>query len=270
MAFAPGLKRSLRTRQGQVPAELCNGDSLECVLNGHLTIVEEMADRELLTAILLLDGADQRLRYGAAPSLPAAYCRAIDGGVPIGPCAGSCGTAAYLRQAVYVPDIATDPLWAKYRDLALAHDLRACWSTPIRGADDAVIGTFAIFARSVGSPTSDEIEALEMIAEHVAQAIMWARDSGDLKGPTTEDQITAALRLVNEGGVQYPSSQWRESLLESVATLEAHVDYLEQCAAMTESTGAAEALRAAVIKCRRVISVIRAKLEADDLPESYH
>jgi hypothetical protein len=122
MAFAPGLRRSLRARQGQVPAELAEGDSLECVLNRHLAIVEKMADRELLTAILLVDGAGQRLRHGAAPSLPADYCRAIDDGVPIGPCAGSCGTAAYLGRAVYVPDIATDPLWA--------NNSTAMWAAP--------------------------------------------------------------------------------------------------------------------------------------------
>jgi hypothetical protein len=31
--------------------------------------------------------------------------------LPIGPCAGSCGTAAYRGSAVIVSDIATDPLW---------------------------------------------------------------------------------------------------------------------------------------------------------------
>jgi hypothetical protein len=269
MAFAPGLRRSLLTRQGQVPAELDDGDGLERVLNRHLMIVEEMADRELLTAIFLVDGAGQRLRHGAAPSLPADFCRALDG-ISIGPSAGSCGTAAYLGQAIYVPDIATDPLWAKHRDLASSHQLRACWSTPLRDADDAVIGTFAIFHRSVGSPTSDEIKAIEMITEHVAHAIMWAQDSGDLERPTpAKDQIEPALRLVDEAGIKYPSSQWRESLLESVARLEAHVDHLDRCAAMTASEGAAQALRASVIQCRRLISVIRAQLESDGLPDRH-
>src|SRR3982751_3506639 len=107
MPFATALGISLRTRQIQVPAELANGDSLERVLSRHLLAVEEMADRELLTSILLLDRDGQRLWHGAAPNLPADYCRSIDGS-EIGPCAGSCGTAAYLNRPVYVTNIATD------------------------------------------------------------------------------------------------------------------------------------------------------------------
>ena len=41
----------------------------------------------------------KHLRHGAAPSLPPPYTAAIDG-AEIGPCAGSCGTAAYLGEPV--------------------------------------------------------------------------------------------------------------------------------------------------------------------------
>ena len=74
------------------------------------------------------------VRHGAAPSLNETFIRAIDG-QPIGPKAGSCGTAAYRKEPVYVTDIASDPLWEDYRDIALAHGLRACWSTPIKAAE---------------------------------------------------------------------------------------------------------------------------------------
>src|SRR5690242_15709939 len=68
----------------------------------------------LLCSVVLLDADGVTLRSGAGPSLPAEYCRAIDG-VKIGPCVGSCGTAAYRRQPVVVSDIATDPLSADFR-----------------------------------------------------------------------------------------------------------------------------------------------------------
>ena len=77
----------------------------------------------LLCSVLLLDADGKTLRHGAGPSLPKEYSRIIDG-IPIGACAGSCGTAAYRRQPVIVSDIATDPLWADYRHLALPHGLR--------------------------------------------------------------------------------------------------------------------------------------------------
>ena len=64
---------------------------------------------DLLCSVLLLDADGTTLRHGAAPSLPGEYSKAVDG-VQIGPCAGSCGTAAYRKQPVIVSDIATDPL----------------------------------------------------------------------------------------------------------------------------------------------------------------
>lgn len=60
-------------------------------------------------SILILDEDGRHVRNGAAPSLPTEYVNAIDG-QPIGPNAGSCGTAAHRKEAVIVEDIATDPL----------------------------------------------------------------------------------------------------------------------------------------------------------------
>ena len=87
----------------------------------------------MLGSVLLLDDEGRTLTHGAAPSLPRAYTEAIDG-LEIGPSEGSCGTAAYDGRQVVVEDIAADPLWVDYRDLAAEHGLAACWSTPIRAA----------------------------------------------------------------------------------------------------------------------------------------
>ena len=59
--------------------------------------------------ILLLDTDGVHVHVGAAPSLPGRYSAAIEG-ASIGPAAGSCGTAMYLRRMVVVEDIETDPL----------------------------------------------------------------------------------------------------------------------------------------------------------------
>src|SRR3546814_20931313 len=82
----------------------------------------------------------------AAPSLPAEFSAAIRG-VMKGPDVGPCGTDAYMRQPVFVTDIANDPKWAKFKELALAADLRACWSAPIPGPDGEAVGAMALYYR---------------------------------------------------------------------------------------------------------------------------
>ena len=175
MSFATGLHQALELRQTDVVAELRNGDSLEDILDRHLLAVEGMSDDEILTSVLLLSTDGKHLQHGAAPTLPQPYREAIDGAA-IGPKAGSCGTAAYLGRPVYVTDIATDPLWEDYRELALPHGLRSCWSTPIRNRDGELLGTFAIYHRSLSGPTRDELGAIDMITDKVAEVITSARN----------------------------------------------------------------------------------------------
>ena len=98
---------------------------------------------------------DGRLRTVAGPSLPKHYRDAVDT-LHVGPCVGSCGTAAYLARPVQVLDVATDPLWAPYKHLALPLGLRACWSMPIVRSDGTVAATFAIYSRH--SRAASEVE----------------------------------------------------------------------------------------------------------------
>ena len=120
----------------------------------------------LLCSVLLLDADGTTLRHGAAPSLPAEYSQAVDG-AKVGPCAGSCGTAVYRKQSVVVSDIATDPLWANCREVALPYGLRACWSTPIAAQDGKVLGTFATYYREPRTPDAEH-QRLITHATHLA------------------------------------------------------------------------------------------------------
>jgi PAS domain S-box-containing protein len=121
-------------------------------------------------SILLLDADGKRVRNGAAPHLPQAYCEAIEG-APIGPAAGSCGTAAYTGESVMVGDITTDPRWIDYRALASANGLRACWSVPIKSVDGKVLGTFAFYFDHPREPTPAEVQAIEHGAQLASQAL---------------------------------------------------------------------------------------------------
>ncbi|MEO6742794.1 MAG: PAS domain S-box protein [Chthoniobacteraceae bacterium] len=124
----------------------------------------------MLCSVLLLDPDGRHLRHGAAPGLPAEFCRAIDG-VEIGPSVGSCGTAAFTRQTTLVADIATDPLWRDYRDLALANGLRACWSVPVISSQDRVLGTLALYYHEPKAPRPEEISAIERGAHFTSLAV---------------------------------------------------------------------------------------------------
>ncbi len=145
-------------------------EALPHVLELLLATVEVQFEGEMLASILLLDADGEHLLHGAAPSLPSDYCAAIHG-LKIGPKVGSCGTAAYLGHPVYVTDIASDPLWTDFKDLAASHGLRACWSTPIEGRTRPILGTFAIYYRNPRSPTADELEAIRHIVSIAAEAI---------------------------------------------------------------------------------------------------
>lgn len=144
---------------------LAAGAMLEDILATIVSVIEELVP-ETLASILTLDESGTRLHHAASSSLPVAFTEAIDG-VVIGPAAGSCGTAAYRRDAVFVTDIETDPLWADYRALARPHGLRACWSSPILANDGHVLGTFAMYYKA---PQRPEGAAIELIARaaHVA------------------------------------------------------------------------------------------------------
>ncbi len=121
-------------------------------------------------SILLVDENEKRLYHVAAPHLPEDYVRTVDG-VPIAPDAGTCGAAAYHRKPVIVKDIASDPLWHDYRDTALTHGFRACWSVPVLDAEGRALGTFATYYREPRAPTQDELEVVERASSLVSLAV---------------------------------------------------------------------------------------------------
>jgi len=142
-------------------------------LNDVLTTITRLIEAHstgMLCSIFLLDDDSLHLRYGVAAGLPEAYRAATDG-ICIGPDVGSCGTAAYLHQPVFVSDIASDPKWVKFRDFALQSGLRAAWSTPILSHDGKVLGTFGMYYREVRQPGPGEIQLIDYASRIAGIAI---------------------------------------------------------------------------------------------------
>lgn len=135
-----------------------------------IKIVESTSKTGVLGSILLLDEDGKHLHTGAAPSLPEIYCAGIDGG-EIGPCAGSCGTAAFTGKPVFVNDIASDPLWADYAAFAVSCGLRACWSTPIITSGRKILGTFAMYHREPREATVRDLAMVDLVTQTAALII---------------------------------------------------------------------------------------------------
>ena len=148
---------------------IATGQSLETILNTITAKIERFLPHSLCS-ILLLDETGTRLVHGAAPSLPEEYIQAING-IEIGPGVGSCGTAAYLGEAVIVADIEEDPLWKNFRQLAKVHGFRACWSIPIKSSQGEVLGTYALYYTNPKHPTQHELALMDSAAHLAAIGI---------------------------------------------------------------------------------------------------
>lgn len=181
---------SLLEAQQRVIEKIALGAPLQESLTTICELIESIiGSPNAKSSILILDG--HQLRHGAAPSLPEAYCDLIDG-VTIGPCVGSCGTAAYTKQQTIVSDIEHDPLWADYKTLALEHELKACWSTPIISSKKEVLGSFAIYYTHVKKPSRLHLDLIERFTHLSSLAI--EKDQSSLR----EKALTTQLLLSNE------------------------------------------------------------------------
>jgi hypothetical protein len=101
------------------------GATLKEVLTSVTRLIETHCEG-MLCSIFLLEDDGLHLRYGVAPNVSESYRAATDG-LRIGPTAGSCGTAAYLRQSVFVADIASDPKWANPTTAATLRERNCLW-----------------------------------------------------------------------------------------------------------------------------------------------
>ena len=143
--------KQIETLRREMLEALTSATSLRDVGDFLCRRVEALAP-DVVCSFILVD-AERKLRPLSAPSLPAVFSDAIDGAA-IGPCSGSCGTAAYLGEPVQVTDIYSDPLWASFLNLGLPPGLKACWSSPIKARSGRVVGTFAFYFSDNRGPSA--------------------------------------------------------------------------------------------------------------------
>ena len=163
------LRDSFAASQQSVLESIAFGLPLQEILEKIVALIEAQL-AEMLCSIVLVT-PDRRLTHAAGQRLPAEFIGGIEG-VAIGPEVGSCGTAAFTRLPVVVDDIATHPAWREYRDLALSHGLRACWSTPILAPDGNVLATFAMYYCEPRRPSIEEERWVQVATHLVTVAIL--------------------------------------------------------------------------------------------------
>lgn len=157
--------------------------ALDRPLPETLAFLAESLDRHLpgcACSILLADLERGVMLDGAGPRLPEVFRKAIDG-LPFGSKGGSCGEAMLLGEPVVVEDIASDPLWVDFRELALPLGLRSCWSSPIRSSSQETLGTFAVYGRAPRRPDPAEIELVSRAGDLAGVAILRARERDALR-----------------------------------------------------------------------------------------
>ena len=141
-------------RQAEILERIATNAPLRPTLDELIHHVEDQIPGAI-GAMLLIEPDGRRLRYAAGTGLSTSVHALVDS-IDIGPCNGSCGTAAYRREPVFVEDMAVDPLWHDYHHTATSYGLRACWSMPIlsrrRAEHKRVLGTFAVYFRNPRLP----------------------------------------------------------------------------------------------------------------------
>ncbi|QMU70048.1 SpoIIE family protein phosphatase [Streptacidiphilus sp. P02-A3a] len=191
---------------------------LDQVLHGMARTIEDLAPEEVLVSVLLADPDGRRLRHGAAPSLPDFYNRAIDG-ITTGEGVGSCGTAAHRRRPVIVTDIATDPFWDDFRDLAVRAGVAACWSTPILARDGSLLGTFAMYHRTPRAPQESDLALARVFADTAALAIeRFQAEEARLAAETRERAARRDLSFLLEASTTLATDLDYTQTLQRLAT----------------------------------------------------
>jgi PAS domain S-box-containing protein len=154
----------------RVLEKIASGAPLKTVLDVLVRGVEAQTCDGMICTVLIFDEQAQCLRHGAAPSLPEEYNKLVDG-IQIGPSVGSCGSAAYKREPVFATDIASDPHWANFVELAGKFGLGACCSTPVFSSDGVLLGTVAMYYHRPHQPSAHDRELIRM-ATHLAGIVI--------------------------------------------------------------------------------------------------
>ena len=171
---------------------IADGASLKDVLDQLCSSIDVQVAPSV-TTVLLRDPDRECLWHGGGLGVPHEWISAIIP-VPIDE-VGLCGRAAFLKERVVVPNVATEPNWPdQYRDLAIRNGIRGAWSEPIVTKDDEVLGTFALYSHEPRVPTEEDL-ALIQGAGHIARIAIERQRSQESLRAALEEIKNSEARL---------------------------------------------------------------------------
>jgi formate hydrogenlyase transcriptional activator len=175
---------------------IADGASLNDILD-HLCDSMDFHVAPSMTTILLMDPDGKRLWHRAGSRVPREWIPVISP-LPVALEAGLCGTAAFLKERVIVPDVATDPNWPdRLRPIAIRNGIRAGWSEPILTKERQVLGTFALYAPESRVPSDADLALIKGAGRIALIAIERQRSQEALRNALDEiRESERALRKI--------------------------------------------------------------------------
>jgi PAS domain S-box-containing protein len=181
----------LRESHREVLQMIATGASLPDILRRICSIMETF-DANANCAVMLFDADALRVGAAISPSLPPRFLTVIQDTL-LAAAEGACATALRSGQTAVCVDIDIDPEWRDFRELAAEHGLRACWSTPVFGAQGHLIATVAVYYSRPHEPTRRELVLVQTAASLVAVAIEHARAETQLKESLTRVDLAQSI-----------------------------------------------------------------------------
>ncbi|MES2626149.1 MAG: GAF domain-containing protein [Pseudomonadota bacterium] len=190
----------LLSGENRILSMLTQQEPLAVVLE-QICLLMEAVVPDCLVSILVLDPHTNRLTLGAAPSFPDSYTdylRIHD----IHSLGGPCSSAVSQKAPVIVEDIARQNsseqmVSQEYRDLALAHDLCSCWSTPLLSVTGDVLGTFGLSFRTRRDPIAQYLPLVDQLT-HLTKVAL-ERSFIETRLRLNEACLSEAQRLSHSG-----------------------------------------------------------------------
>ncbi len=176
--------------EDRVLARIVAGEPLGGTLDAIARAVEAKAlDTAVTIYLLAADG--KVLRLAAGPRVPADTLPLLRE-LPVGETDSQSGAAVFRREPVAVEDVTTDPLWASYRDVGLAHGIGSGFSTPLLSREGNVLGVLTLYLARKGRLTDRQLRLVDTAAQIAAIAVARSREEEALR------ESEARYRLVSE------------------------------------------------------------------------